>query len=804
MFKNYLKIAWRNLVKDKTFTLINVLGLSVAFGVAILLAMAAFFDLGYNSFHDNGDNIYQVYTVIEAPKGPEVTTSQPAPLASSLKEEVPGVEKITRFLEQEALTLYKEKEINFDAAWLDSEFFEMFTFPVLKGNKDNPLQEKNSVVVTENTAKALFGNEEAIGKTIAILIDGKEEPFTVSAIVGNNDNQNTLEFDIAIPFENHAGYAENMQTWNAQYHAVFMQLQPEITVQQFENNTHSLTALHYSSNSERLKRDGAVPNEAGQFFQIRLLPLKDVRFASFRKGFADVSRAVPYLILGVAFLILFIASVNFINMSIAKSAQRLREIGMRKTLGAQKMQLFFQFWSESLFVFLISVAFGTLLSFLLINDFKTIFRTAISFDMLMSPTIILGFLSVVVIITLLVGGYPALLLSRLGTIQSLKGKLETSGSNRVRNVLMVVQFGIAILLICGTLVLWSQVDYMRNKDLGFDKDQVLSFPIDGKKNPYDAVKLLREELAGNPNILGVSASDNNLGRGKDGSQSTSVWGFDYKGRGVRTHALTVDYNYFKTLGIELVAGRSFDKNYHGDTQAVIINESMAKELDESDPLTASLPMNDSLRSPIIGVVKDYNFQDISKAIEPLTFFLDRESGLAYAFVKVTPVNMANSFKAVEKAWKKIEPNAEFLGSFLDENIDNTFRREKKMATMITSGSVLAIALSCIGLFAMSLLIVAQRTKEIGVRKVLGASVSSLTILLTKDFLQLVLISFVIATPVAWWFLREWLANYENKIELNIWFFAVAGMLAMAIAFFTVGTRTISAAMQNPVRSLRDE
>ena len=804
MFKNYLKVAWRNLIKDKTFTLINVVGLSVAFGVAILLSMAAFFDLGYNNFHENGDNIYQVYTMIQAPKGPEASTSQPAPFAGALKTEVPGVAKITRFLEEEALTLYKEKEINLDAVWLDSEFFEMFTFPILEGNENNPLKEKNSVVVTENTANKLFGSAEAAGQIINILIDGKEEPFTVSAVVGNHESQNTLAFDIAIPFENHAGYANTMETWNAQYHYVYMQLESGVSADQFEKNTQSFVDLHYKENAESLKRDGALPNADGQYFQIGLLPLKDIRFTSFRKGYAEVSRVVPYLILGVAFLIVFIACVNFINMSIAKSAQRLREIGMRKTLGAQKKQLFFQFWSESLFVFLASIALGFLLSFLLIDQFKTIFRTDISFDMLTSPTAIIAFLLVVFLITLIVGGYPAILLSRLGTIQSLKGKLETSGSNRVRNVLMVVQFGIAILLISGTLVLWGQVDYMRNKDLGFNKEQVLSFPIDGKKNPYDAVQLLRDELAGNPDILGVSASSGNLGRGKDGSMSTSVWGFDYKGRGVRTNALTVDYDYLKTLGLELVQGRTFDKNYPGDTQAVIINESMAKELGESDPLTAFLPLSDSLRSPIIGVVKDYNFQDISKSIEPLTFFLDRESGLSYAFVKVAPVNMANSYDAIEKAWKNIEPNAEFLGSFLDENIDNTFGREKKMATMITSGSIIAIALSCIGLFAMSLLIVAQRTKEIGVRKVLGASVSSITVLLTKDFLKLVLISFVIATPIAWWFLRKWLENYENKMELNIWIFAAAGLLAIIIAFLTVGSRTIKAALQNPVKSLRTE
>lgn len=804
MLKNYLKIGWRNLMKDKTFTLLNVVGLSVAFGVAVLLSMAAFFDLSYDSFHKNGDNIYQVYNTQQTPKGPEAGTSQAAPFAEALKTEVPGVDKITRFLEEEALTSYGEKEINLDAAWVDADFFKMFTFPSLNGITDNPLADKSSVVVTEKTANKLFGSADAIGQTINILIDGKEEPFTVAAVVANHDAQNSLEFEMAIPFENHAGFAESIETWNAQYHDVYLQLKDGVSVQQFEQNTHAFVDLHYQEGVDDLKRDGALADSEGRYFQIGLLPLKDVRFTSFRKGYAQVTRVVPYLILGVAFLILLIACVNFINMSIAKSSQRLKEIGMRKTLGAQKKHLFFQFWSESLFVFLASLCIGILLSALLIDDFRTVFRTDISLDMLTTPFAIIGILVATFLITLLVGGYPALLLSRLGTIQSLKGKLETSGSNRVRNILMVVQFGIAILLISGTLVLWGQVDYMRNKDLGFDKNQVLSFPIDGKKNSYEAVQLLRDELAGNPDILRITASDGNLGRGKDGSQSTSVWGFDYKGRGVRTNALTIDYDYLETLGLELVQGRSFDKNYASDTQSVLINESMAKELGEADPLTASLPMSDSLRSPIIGVVKDYNFQDISRSIEPLTFFLDRENGLSYAFVKVAPVNMARSFDAIEKAWKKIEPNAEFLGSFLDENIDNTFGREKKMATMITSGSIVAIALSCIGLFAMSLLIVAQRTKEIGVRKVLGASVTSITVLLTKDFLKLVLIAFLIASPIAWWFLGQWLENYANKIDLGVWFFIAAGLLAMIIALLTVGTRTIKAAMRNPVKSLRTE
>ncbi len=804
MIKNYFKIAWRNLIKNKTFTILNVFGLSIAFGAAILLSMAAFFDLSYDSFHKNGKDIYLTYSIEQTPKGSEASTTQPAPFASTLQAEVPGVAKITRFLEDNALTIYKDKEINLDGIWVDSDFFDMFTFHALKGNQSNPLKENSSVVITESTASKLFGSAKAIGKTINILIGGKETPFTISSVVEDHKSQNTLDFEIAIPFQAHEGYTDNKDDWDSQYHDVYVQLKQGISPEKFEKNSYSFIDLHYKGTIEKLKRDGAIADADGQLKKLKLLPLEDVHFVSFRKGYADVSRSVPYLILGVAFLILFIACVNFINMSIAKSSQRLREIGMRKTLGAQKKQLFFQFWTESLFIFIASVMVGILISVLLIDDFKTIFRTGVSFEMLTSPWTIIIALAVILLISLLVGGYPALLLSRLGTIQSLKGKLESSGSNRIRNVLMVVQFGIAILLISGTLILWSQVEFMRNKDLGFDKEQVISFPIDGKRNSYNAVELLRNELADNPNILGVTASDNNLGRGKDGSQYTSIWGIDYKGRGIKTHGLVVDYNYIETLGIELVKGRDFNRNYAADTKSVIINESMAKEMGDKDILSAFLPIDDSIQYPVIGVIKDYNFQDLSKPIQPLTYFLDRDSELYYTYVKVAPDNMIKSFNDVAAVWKKIEPNSEFLGSFLDENIDRTFQREKIMATMITSGSVIAITLSCMGLLAMSLLVVAQRTKEIGVRKVLGASVTAITILLTKDFLRLVVIAFFIASPIAWWLSRKWLDNYANRIDVKIWFFLIAGLLAIAIAMLTVGSRTIKAALKNPIKSLRTE
>ncbi len=801
MFKNYLTIAWRNLIKDKTFTILNIVGLSVAFGVTILLSMVVLFEFSYDNFHKNSSRIYEVYKEQQTVKGQRAGTTQPTPFAPALKNEVPGIDKITRVLQDGILVINGEKEISLDVVWVDPDFFSMFTFPVKNGNINNVLQDISSVVITKNTANKLFGDTSAVGKTLTILQDGKEKPFTVSAVIENIPENSSKEFDIAIRFENNPEYSETLNSWSSQYHEVYVQLQNDVSATQFNKSTHAFVKLHYQEDIENLKRDGAVANKNGEFVALKLVPLRDVHFTSFRKGFADVDKTIPYVILGIAMLILFIACVNFINMSIAKSAQRLKEIGMRKTLGATKKQIFFQFWLESLMVFLVSITIGILLSVLLLEDFKTIFRTDVTFSVFKTPLVGIGIV-VVLFITVLVGGYPAILLTRLGTIQSLKGKLETSGKNRVRDILMLVQFGIAILLITASLVINSQVEFMRNKNLGYDKEQVISIPLNGKKNSYAVVELLKQELRGNPDVLSVSGADNNLGRGKDGSLTSSVLGFEYKGRTVRTNFIVVDYEYIQTLGLNIVQGRNF--NSAADSLGVIINETMAKELGEEDPLRAQIEIDDGKYFPVFGVVKDYHFQGLDRAIGPLTFFMSKDFDLTYAYVKVAPHNMAKTFDVVATTWKRIEPNAEFLGSFLDENIDRTFRREKSMSALTMSGSIIAIVISCIGLFAMSMLIVSQRKKEIGIRKVVGASIASVTYLLTKDFLKLVLFAFLIASPIAWWIMKAWLQNYAYKIDLSVWFFIVSGLLAVLIALITISTQTIKAAISNPVKSLRSE
>ena len=803
MIRNYIKLAWRNLWKNKTFTLLNLLGLSVAFGVAILLGMAAFFDLSYDRFHKNSNSLFQVYNTEQTAKGPVASISQPVALAGALQDEVPGVASIARYLIDDALVVYGGKQFNLETVYTDKDFFSMFSFPIKQGTTKNPLEEKSSLVITQKTANMLFGKEKAVGKTVNILLEGEEQPFTVSAVVQDFVKQSSLHFDIALNFENSPQYSENIDQWGNKNHSVYLQLEEGISAQQFEKNSRAFTALHYKEDSEDAKRDGAQPNIYGNYNQLRLFPFEDVHFASLENGIIKASKTYPFIILGIGLLILLIASVNFVNMSIAKNTQRLREIGMRKSFGATKRQLFFQFWTESLFVFFASICLGVLISNLLLGPFQTLFSTSVSFSNVMSPKLLIGFFAFLLIITVIAGGYPALLLSKLGTLQALKNSLQVSGRDRVRDALVVMQFVIAISLISGSFVLWSQLEFMRTKDLGFDKEQVVSFPLNGKKNSGVAMKLLRNQLQNEPNILSITAADNNLGVGKDGSISSHIIGFDYNGRGVETNLLVVDHDYVETLGMKLVSGRTFDPQFSTDAVAVMINQAMAKELNEEDPLHKEIDMG-GMNYNIIGVLENYNFQNLNNKIEPLSLVVIENMELDYAFVKVAPQDLSGSFNLIKDSWAEIEPEAAFMGSFLEENIERTLRRETTMTTMIISGAVMAIILSCIGLFAISLLVVTRRTKEIGVRKILGAGVSSITVLLSIDFLKLVGIAFVIAAPVAWWFSEKWLQGYAYQIDLSLWFFIAAGALTVVIALATISIKTLKAALQNPVESLRTE
>lgn len=804
MFTNYLKIAWRSLLKNKSFTFLNIIGLSIAFGVAILLSMASLFELSYDNFHEYADDVYKIYHSEQNPDGIETTETNAIPFAPALQEDVPGIHKISRYLDDEVLLFYQDKELVIDINWVDPDFFTMFSFPIIEGNIKTPLKKENSIVITQKMATIIFGSTNVIGKTVDFLINGKKQPFTVTGLAKDIPANSSIEFEAVGNFINNPRYEKLKNRWDHSNHEVYIQLQEGVQASQFEKNTRAFTNIRFKDNIEDTKRDGALPDKNGQYIQLHLLPIKDIYFTQYKNGRATVSKVFPYIILGIAALLLFIACVNFMNMSIAKSTARLQEIGMRKSLGAAKKHIFFQFWSESILVFLATLSFGILLSILCLDTFKSLFNTDASFGNTVSLGICIGFILVFMSVTLVAGGYPAFLLSKLGTLQALKGKVQVNGRNKVQDVLMIVQFAIVILLVSGTFVLRGQLQYMKNKDLGFNKEQVISLPLNGKRDSYQVVRLLKEALKSNPNVISITASDNNLGRGRDGSQSTSRLGFDYKDHKVGTHMLIVDHDYLETLGIALLSGRSFDRNFIADSTSVVINEAMARELQEEDPIGKQLEVISDFKHTIIGVMKDYNFKDLNRAIEPMTLFMTNQKQVKYAYIKIAPSAIAHTFDSIKDTWQKLEPNAAFLGSFLDDNIERTLKKEKTMTTIITSGATIAITLSCIGLLAISLLVVNQRTKEIGIRKIIGASTVSLLVLLAKDFIKLVIIAFVIMVPIAWWYSNQWLEEYPYRMELSIWVFVSAGVLALSIALITISFGTIKAILQNPVKSLRTE
>lgn len=806
MIKINLKLALRHLWNDQTNTYLSIVGLSVAFAAAFLLGLYSLYELSTDRFHHHVNSIYKVYNDEQTSKGTRSTFSHPVPFAEALKNEVPGIKKITRHLTGNALLSQQENTFKVKATWVDPDFLEIFSFPISEGEKKNPLNHVNSVILSKKMAQTLFPNEPPIGKTVNMQKSGENVLLIVTGVFEEISAANSMFFDAVFNFKNlpDETYASNLDRWDNQNHSVYVMLDPNMRPEQFEKATHSFSELHYREPISVAKRDGAQPNTEGNYRQLKLLPLADQHFAFNKNGRLEVDKTLQYAVLGIAVLILFIASVNFINMSLAKIVQRLREIGIRKTLGGQKTGIFFQFWSESLIIFGIAVILGFLIAFALIKPLQTLLNSRASFAAMASPTIIIGLLFIILLITFVAGGYPALLMSRFNTMQAAKGKLETKNRNKLRNALIIVQFAIAIFLISSTLILWKQLAYLRSMELGYNKEQVISFPLNTRQAGKKALEVFRNELHKNPAILSVTASMIGLGLGKDGNSITSIISFDYQNRQLSPNMFIVDYDYPETLDIALVQGRSFSRSHPSDSLSVMINEAMAKELGTEDISQVQLALGDSLTNfKVIGVLKDFNFQGPRKQIDPAIFFLG-DSSLNFVFVKVDSTDLLHSYDFVEQVWTNLEPDLEFLGSFLDENIERSLRQERNLLWLIGSGSIVAIILSCFGLLALSLLVVTQRQKEIGIRKVLGASVATLMLLLTKDFIKLVVLAFFIAAPITWYCAKIFLDNYIYRIDLGIFVFLVAGSLAFLISILTIGFGTVRAALKNPVESIKVE
>ncbi|RCR71406.1 ABC transporter permease [Larkinella punicea] len=806
MLLNYTKIALRNLWKHKTFALVNVIGMSVAFASCLLLFLAAWSHLTFDNFHTNGKQLFMVYEQ----SGPtSKSATMPAPLAPSLRKELlPEIAHITRVVDGGGAVRYGDQEFDKSVRFVDPDFFEMFSFPMQKGNPSTVLNSLSNIVISEKTARSIFGSTDPVGKTLSLRLNETWKPFVVSGVIADAPTNSSLKFDLLARFEAYPEYQQNKDQWDNRFHSVFVQVDPKISEATFEQRLRPFVTKYLANSILNLKRDGGQPDENGDLTSLRLLPMTDLHFDTEVGGGngSPVKRSYPILLLVVAGFIVLIACINFINLSTARSMTRSREVGMRKVLGALKQQLVFQFWGEAFILCLISLVLGGLLVTALVAELNSILRTKASLSYLADPTVIVSMLTAFLVITFVAGGYPALFVARLNTTQILKGKVSLGKTGAVRNTLLIVQFAIATFLMACTLIAWQQVNFLRTMPLGFNENQVISIPVGSSVNGRQALNLFRDKLAQQPRVLSVTGAYKNFGRGLDGSSVTSIVGFDHKNRTIRSHWQPVDYDYLKTLDIKLQAGRDFSRQYATDTTtSVIINETMAKELGEKNPVGTLLNVSDG-EPPlvVIGVVKDYHHESLKKTVQPNTLLMSHDWPIGYILVKIAPDNVPATMAVLKKAWEEVAPKSEFEGSFLDENTDRQYQSEEQMAKLFITAAGVAIVLSCMGLFAIAVMIMAQRIKEIGVRKVLGASVGSIVILLSKDFLKLVLIGIVIASPLAWWLMSQWLKEYAFKIELAWWMFAVAGLLAILIAFATVSFQSIKAALTNPVSSLRSE
>lgn len=805
MIRNYLKIAWRNMKKHKGDTAINLLGLSVAFASALLIFLSVYFELSYDDFHKNRKNIYHLYTELYNVDGVVKSTALPIPMTPALKESYPEVRYAARYTNKTGIIRYKDKQIGQNLRLTDPDFFKMFSFPVVKGSA-SPISDLSQLALTEKSARAIFGDEEPIGKTVEMQVGGEWRPFTISSVVKDLPVNSSIRFDMVTRFENSETYAENLTIWENWTHSAYVQLQEGTSAQVFEQKTKKFYNDHFAETIQNLKRDGAKPSKDGNYMEMGMIPLSKVHTSSDVQVEGNgIGINYLYLLLGIGILILLIACINFVNLSIGRSFTRSHEIGLRKTLGALRWQVVGQLWVEAFVICLISLVISAGIWYFLLPYYTQLFGMSVKRELLLSPTVWSGILLLFLVITLVAGGYPAWIISKVNVIGILKGKFSIRRSHGLRNGLIIIQFAMAVLLMICTMITWQQVNYLRSQPLGYNRNQVISVPIEGDQDPNLVLERLRQRITGYPTIQSVSGIYNNLGRGLDGSSRTSNVGFDYKNRNISTGWMGVSYDFVKTLDLKLVAGRDFSKQFATDSSGMLINEAMAKQLGEKEVVGLQLLARDSAHPmTVIGVVKDFNVESLHKKIAPMTFVIEKPFGVHYALVKVDPTNLPQSMELIKNVWKEIAPGTEFKGSFLDENIDRQYKREEKMGQIFVSGAIIAIVLSCMGLLAMVVLIVTQRVKEIGIRKVLGASVGNIIGLISKEFLFLILIGFLIAAPLAWLGMQKWLEQFAYRINIEWWVFGLAAILSFLVALTTISFQAVRAALANPVKNLRTE
>lgn len=791
-------------MRYKTYTAINILGLAVGITCCVLIMFFVRSEFSYDKFNTKANYIYRVW-LDEKADGKEFTnTVTPIPAAFAIKSSMPEVESACRVYNISTLVKVDNNSFAENITMTDSTIFKMFDFRLLQGDKNNPFPAGNSVIVTAETAKKYFGNENAIGKNIEMQLGDEKKLFTVSGIAEKAPEESSIKYDLLISYGN-----ENLVFRPRMLHNWFNVF----------NETYVLLKSGATAVSVEKKFPAMLKQELGEDYgteeyNMYLQPLTSIHLdTSLPEGLQPISNPkYSYILASIGILILLVACINFITLSIGRSTTRALEVGVRKALGAERKQLIRQFWGEALLVTVASVIIGIAVAWILLQPFNSLIDRHLVFHF--DPVFIIFCLLIILMIALIAGIYPAIILSGYNPVEVLKGKLNLKDNAGIfRKGLIVGQFTASIAMIICTMIIGEQMNYLQNKNLGYNKDQVIIVPTNkGRADGFSLAQLYKNELAKYPQVQNVSASTFSfaeapwatLGYADDKKQYHS---FQYN---------EIDASFIETMQIPIVQGRSFSPENSADTNnSILVNEAFVKEYGLKDPVGKSF--DSRYTQKIIGVMKDFNYESLHTKIQPLVLSLKfdtlaRESS-DVGFVN-TPQprisvhmkagNIQSNINILKTAWQKIAPGQEFEYHFLDEKLAAAYQQEQKSATVVKIASAISIFIACMGLFGLATLTIIRRTKEIGIRKVLGANATQLVQLLSKDFLLLVAIAAVIAFPLAWWAMSQWLSDFAYRTNISWWAFAIAGCASLVIAFITISVQALRAAFANPVKSLRTE
>jgi putative ABC transport system permease protein len=811
MFKNYLKIAVRSLLKQRIYTVINVLGLSTGIASCLLILMFVTDEFSYDKFHANSERIYKLALERKYPNHSTNYAIIPHSYADVMMSDFPEVEKVIKIGGpfDNLVVTYTDKNNNpkqFEENFVmfsDSNFFEVFSIPVLKGDPRTALKNVNDLVLTESTAKKYFAAEDPIGKRLRFF----NQDFVVSAVCGDVPENSHMKFDVMGKWTD-ANFGGNGPNYTGFTSHVYVILKEGADAKALESKFPKMVDTYAAGQIETaLGKSWADYKREGNGYRYFLQPVTRVHLdpthieAKMRPG-GNINYV--YFLISIGVLILVIACINFMNLATARSAERAREVGVRKTMGSLRGQLVSQFLIESvlLSLFATAVAIGVMYAVLPYFNDLTSKHLVVDFSLM----VVLGLLTVSLVVGFLAGSYPAFVLSAFNPVVVMKGKFTGNSKGAwLRNGLVVFQFVISIVLIVGTLVVTDQMTFMQQKSLGYEREQILVVERLGVVDP-NVSRTFIEELKRLPQIEHAGGTFSMLGQ--ENTFFGAFWTPEGSNEILTTKTMGIDDDFASTVGFDFVDGRGYSKETN-DSLSIILNETAVKVMGLTDPVGKKLSQtngNVTVQYTIIGVIRDFNFQSLRDPITPMTIqsFESFNGAPVFAYARIEGKNMSSAVASIEQKWKELVPDQPFKYVFLDENLKAQYEGERRAGEIFGIFSGLAIIIACVGLFGLAAYTASLRTKEIGIRKVMGASVASVVILLSKDFTKLILIAFFVAAPLSWYMMSNWLQGFAYRIELGPGVFLLAGAIAVIISWITVSYQSIKAGIINPIKSLRSE